>query len=83
MPRRWRRSGKAVTLAQPGHLIRLFPEMGGRVRPLLAALRLRGRSDAFLDELIASFTVEATPFRRHSRSLSADSRPGILDRYAC
>ena len=55
--------GRAVTLAQPGHLIRLFPEMGGRVRPLLAALRLRGRSDAFLDELIASFTAEALPSR--------------------
>lgn len=53
--------GRAVALAQPGHLVRLFPEMGGRVRPLLAALRLRGRSDAFLDELIASFTVEALP----------------------
>jgi LuxR family maltose regulon positive regulatory protein len=50
---------KAVALAQPGHLVRLFAEMGGRVRPLLAALRLRGRPDAFLDELIASFTVEA------------------------
>jgi LuxR family transcriptional regulator, maltose regulon positive regulatory protein len=53
--------GRAVTLAQPGHLVRLFPEMGGRARPLLAALRLRGRSDAFLDELIASFTLEALP----------------------
>jgi LuxR family maltose regulon positive regulatory protein len=53
--------GRAVALAQPGRLVRLFPEMGGRVRPLLAALRLRGRSDAFLDELIASFTVEALP----------------------
>ena len=49
---------RAVTLAQPGHLVRVFPEMGGRVRPLLAALRLRGRSDAYLDELVASFTVE-------------------------
>ncbi len=53
--------GRAVALAQPGHLVRLFPEMGGRVLPLLAALRLRGRSDAFLDELIASFTVKALP----------------------
>ncbi len=53
--------GRAVTLAQPGHLVRLFPEMGGRVRPLLATLRLRGRSDAFLDELVDSFTVEAPP----------------------
>jgi ATP/maltotriose-dependent transcriptional regulator MalT len=53
--------GKAVALAQPGHLVRLFPEMGGRVGPLLAALRLRGRSDAFLDELIALFTAEDLP----------------------
>ena len=73
---------RAVTLARPGHLVRLFPEMGGRVRPLLAALRLRGRSDAFLDELIASFTVEALPFARRLWYPSAHSRPGILDQYA-
>jgi LuxR family transcriptional regulator, maltose regulon positive regulatory protein len=54
---------RAVTVAQPGHLVRLFPEMGDRIRPLLAAVRLRGRSDAFLDELIASFTLEALPSR--------------------
>ena len=55
--------GRAVTLAQPGHLVRLFPEMGGRVRPLLAALRFRGRPDAFLDELITSFTTGELPSR--------------------
>ena len=53
--------GRAVTLAQPGRLVRLFPEMGGRVRPLLVALRLRGRVDAFVDELITSFTGEESP----------------------
>jgi LuxR family transcriptional regulator, maltose regulon positive regulatory protein len=52
---------EAVTLAQPGHLVRLFAEMGPRVGPLLVALRLKGRSDGFLDELIASFTPEALP----------------------
>jgi LuxR family transcriptional regulator, maltose regulon positive regulatory protein len=66
--------GRAVTLAEPGHLVRLFPEMGGRVRPLLAALRLRGRSDAFLDELVASFTVEALP--SHSTPSPYSLTPG-------
>ena len=53
--------GRAVTLAQPGRLIRLFPEMGGRIRSLLAALRQRGRADAFVDELIASFAGDGFP----------------------
>ncbi len=47
--------GSAVALARPGRLVRLFPEMGDRVLPLLQALRVRGRTDPFLEELMFSF----------------------------
>jgi len=52
---------QAVELAAPGRLVRLFPEMGDRVRALLQALRVRGGNDVFLGELIASFTREEVP----------------------
>jgi LuxR family maltose regulon positive regulatory protein len=48
---------QAVTLAAPGRLVRLFPEMGGRVCSLLQALRVRGGGDGFVDELVSSFPV--------------------------
>jgi LuxR family maltose regulon positive regulatory protein len=48
---------EAVTLAAPGRLVRLFPEMGGRVCSLLQALRVRGGGDGFVDELVSSFPV--------------------------
>jgi LuxR family maltose regulon positive regulatory protein len=62
---------QAVELAKPGHLMRLFPEMGNRVSALLQALRVRGNGDVFLDELIAGFVGEelqsrATPPSRPS-----------------
>ena len=49
---------QAVELARPGRLVRLFPEMGDRVHGLLRALRVRGGSDDFLEELLASFAGE-------------------------
>ncbi len=52
---------QAVELAKPGRLVRLFPEMGDRVHALLQALQVRGGSDAFLDEVVASFTGEELP----------------------
>ena len=48
--------GRAVALAKPGRLVRLFPEMGDRVGVLLQALRARGQEDVFVDELVASFS---------------------------
>ena len=62
---------QAVELARPGHLMRLFPEMGSRVYALLQALRVRGNGDVFLDELISGFVGEelqsrATPPSRPS-----------------
>ena len=49
---------QAVELAKAGRLVRLFPEMGDRVGTLLQALRARRSGDAFLDELVTSFTGE-------------------------
>ncbi len=50
---------RAVKLARPGRMIRLFPDMGGRMRALLQTVRIRSGTDSFLDELMASFTTGA------------------------
>ena len=40
-------------------MIRLFPDMGERMRALLQTVRIRSGTDSFLDELMASFTMGA------------------------
>ena len=47
--------GRGVRLAEPGCLVRLFPEMSQRVLPLLQALGAPGTAGAFIDEIAASF----------------------------
>ncbi len=71
---------RAVALAKPGRLVRLFPEMGHRVHPLLQALRLRGGGDALLDELTASFAGERHPPEATPQSLEdASARDYLID----
>ena len=53
--------GRAVQLAEPGRLVRLFPEMGERVRFLLEALAAQARAGVFIDELMESFDAETAP----------------------
>jgi LuxR family maltose regulon positive regulatory protein len=46
---------RAVALAKPGRLLRLFPEMGDRVGSLLQSLRVRKPGDHLLEELSSLF----------------------------
>ena len=69
---------EAVSLARPGRMIRLFPDMGQRVYALLQTMRLRGTADLFLDELTASFAAEVpSPSAGHYPS-PTDPKPEYL-----
>jgi LuxR family maltose regulon positive regulatory protein len=62
---------RAVALASPGRLVRLFMEMGADMQAALRSLRARGCVEPFLDELILAFGPIPPPPR--SRDLATSS----------
>ncbi len=51
---------KAVEAARPARLVRLFPDLGDRVLPLLRVLGARSGRDTFIAEVIAAFRTPDT-----------------------
>lgn len=48
----------AVILAQPGHIIRAFADLGPRLTPLLIRLRGRGVAEHFIDQIVEVMSAE-------------------------
>ena len=52
---------KLVKMAEPGRFLRLFPDLGSGLKPLLARLYEQGVSPSYVSEILAVFNGSAAP----------------------
>jgi LuxR family maltose regulon positive regulatory protein len=52
---------ESVKMAEPGRFLRLFPDLGSGLKPLLVRLYEQGVSPSYLSEILAAFNGSAAP----------------------